>query len=118
MESISSREQFWRGHFAAQKTSDLTIKAYCQQHGLKMPTYYVWRKRLGLSTRSSTSRLASSDVGPCFVSVPLPGGTSLGDVVEIVLPGGAMIRVSAGCHEQQLAMVWRVVSGATEASPC
>jgi hypothetical protein len=114
----TSREQFWFDHFAVQESSGLSIKAYCLRHGLKMPTYYLWRKRLGLSPRSCSGgplevRSRSVDRGRSseFVVVALPRSESSGgDAVEIVVPGGAMIRVSPGCHAEHFAMVWRVVS--------
>ncbi len=39
----------WQGAIKRQSTSGLSIKDFCEQRGLNGPSFYVWRKRLGMS---------------------------------------------------------------------
>ena len=49
-----AKERFWREHVARQATGGLTVRAYCQQHGLTEPSFYAWRQEL--ARRATTTR--------------------------------------------------------------
>ncbi len=37
---------YWRGQVVQQERSGLPVKQFCEAHGIKDQTFYVWRKRL------------------------------------------------------------------------
>lgn len=49
-----AKERFWREHVARQAAGGLTVRAYCQQHGLTEPSFYAWRQEL--ARRAATTR--------------------------------------------------------------
>jgi len=42
---LSSNE--WRAIFRQQRASGLTVKAFCQQSGVALSTFSLWRRKLG-----------------------------------------------------------------------
>ena len=40
----SSREGFWRTMVGRWQGSGLSVRAFCQQHGLSQPSFYSWRR--------------------------------------------------------------------------
>lgn len=51
--SISTKERFWRGHMAGQAGTGLSIARYCEQRGLALSTFHVWRRRLQAAARAA-----------------------------------------------------------------
>jgi len=45
MRTANERHAFWAGHLKACSKSGLTKVAYCQQHGLKIKSFYYWQRR-------------------------------------------------------------------------
>ncbi len=45
---IAKTQERWREAIKKQRTSELSIKDFCEQRGLNGPSFYVWRKRLGM----------------------------------------------------------------------
>lgn len=77
----SSKEELWRSRLGRFQSSGLSVTRFCQLEGTSMPSFYQWRKRLGIST-------ANKPV-PTFVPVRL---THL-SAVEIHLPNGTRVCV-------------------------
>ena len=42
----ASRIGYWREQVEQQERSGLTVKRYCERHGVSEQSFYVWRKRL------------------------------------------------------------------------
>jgi hypothetical protein len=98
---MSDRATFWRRHIARQQQSQLGIKEYCQRFALHQPSFFQWRKRLGLNPsatsaprtpappkRTPSARSASAR----FVAVPVVARALSVARIEIVLQS----RVRAG----------------------
>lgn len=45
MQTSDERRSFWAAHLEACSESGLTKVAYCQQHGLKIKSFYYWQRR-------------------------------------------------------------------------
>ena len=80
----SSREELWRSRLGRFQSSGLSVTRFCQVERVSMPSFYQWRKRLGVSTAKSPA--------PTFVPVRLTPATT----VEIYLPNGARVCVPPG----------------------
>ncbi len=96
--------QLWQERLQRFERSGLSAPAFCAGQRLSLPSFYAWRRRLrpGAAAGASAPRLVPVLVGPA----PPP--------VEVVLPGGALLRVAPGCD---LAFV-RSLAEALGGEPC
>ena len=58
MHRRAKTQRRWQEAIKRQKVSGLSIKDFCEQSGLNEPSFYVWRKRLGMS-RSKEEKTAT-----------------------------------------------------------
>ena len=42
----AEKESYWRWHVDMQAAGDVSVRAYCGQHGLSEPTFYSWRRKI------------------------------------------------------------------------
>jgi hypothetical protein len=92
------KERFWRGIIGRQRRSGQSVRGFCREHALSEPSFYAWRREI-------ERRRAAKDIGtnygraqrPAFVSVELAPAATIGagQVVECLLPSGAVLRLSA-----------------------
>ena len=95
-----SREVFWRRHILAQRSSPLGVAEYCRRHALNSPSFFQWRKRLGLK--------ASAVVVPAFVAVEMPAAG--GDTpLSLHIPGGRRLDIASHCEAALLRRVLEVL---------
>lgn len=100
----ASKERFWRKLIRRQGKSDETVARFCAREGVPVHQFYWWRRTL--RERSSPAnrghgRMASGEVAStskpdalAFVPVRVP--FSLSAPIEVVHPGGCVVRVPAG----------------------
>jgi hypothetical protein len=95
----AAKERLWREHLAAWRRSGQSVRAYCRQHDLAEPTFYLWRRALEqrpvLSTPSQLVPAALPGNAP-FVPLRLIGPSPTQAVLELVLRGGRVVRVPNG----------------------
>jgi transposase len=83
-----AREQFWRHTIAAWRESGQSVRAFCAARGVGEATFFARRREF--ADREPSQRLAEPTPAPHFVPVRVvPDPT-----VEVVLPGGLLVRVS------------------------
>lgn len=112
------REAHWRRHILAQRESQLGIRAYCRQHGLNGPSFFVWRKRLGLkapadsrpTVRTSSASPARTAATPAFVAVDVPA-TPATPALTLHLPGERRLDIAEHCQPALLRSVLAVLEG-------
>ena len=118
----NEREHFWRRHITNSALSGLTIRAYCQRHGLGEHSFYSWRRTIAQRDRRVKSAPDESITPPAFVPVAVVAGPSrLPDsAIEIRLVDGRRVRVRAGCDRALLADVLDILHATppSEARPC
>jgi len=106
----SEREHLWRRRVVEQRTSGLTVRAFCQRHELREPSFYFWRRTL-----AERDRAGSLPAEPVFVAVAVPPvpppAVGPAAVVEVHLPCGVRVSVTPGCAAGHLAMVLAVLEG-------
>lgn len=78
---MSDKASKWHGHQAAWRDSGMSVAAYCRRHGLSYSGWMYWQRRLGASALVPIRVEASAVASPSVASV------------EVVLPGGAVLRV-------------------------
>src|SRR5579859_5153432 len=73
--------------------SGLSAAQFCVTEGVSLPSFYSWRRRLDGETRSADTA-STADTQPRLLPVRLASAHA---VPELVLPGGAVLRVAPGC---------------------
>lgn len=121
----SERENFWSSHWAAWRSSGLSQRAYCREHGLSYSAFGYWRSRVNgrlsevmaptptfipvlFETAGNCETLGSVDSS--VYSVPIGSGRGAG--IEIRLAHGRAIVVDGDFDDALLARVIRVVEQA------
>ncbi len=74
MQTADERRTFWAEHIKACSESGLTKVAYCQQHGLKIKSFYYWQRR------NQPSVVGPVTLVPVSVQTP-PANTSPDELV-------------------------------------
>ena len=103
------RLQNWVAIIRDQKSSGLTIKDYCQEHGLSQNAYYYWLRK------SRRAALQATDISFTEVPVanPAPVYPDTGFTPQLTVQiGEATIGVNSSTPEPLLAMVCEVLSDA------
>lgn len=99
------REQFWRRVVAGQPRSGLSVLAWCGEHGVSAPSFYVWRQRL--AKRAAERQVGRSQLLPVEIvrSAADPSVAPL----EIELPSRARVHVRPGCDLELLRQVLAIL---------
>lgn len=108
------RERFWRKLVAGQPQSGMSIRVWCDRHGVSEPSFYFWRREL------ERRREQRQELGPQIVPVEVapPTAGSRGGL-EIELPGRILVRVGPECNLDLLRQALTVLrDGGPEAEPC
>ncbi len=101
----SRKEHQWRRIVANWQRSGQTVRVFCAQHGLLEQSLYSWRRIIaqrdqdaGALRQQQGSNTTEAAKPPRFVSVHVtpPAVTDVSSRLEIVLPGGRMVRVPVG----------------------
>ncbi len=103
-----AREQFWRDTIAAWQESGQSIRAFCAARGVSEATFFARRREL--IDRKQSGPSADQPPAPHFVPVHIVPDP----MVEVVLPGGLVVRVPAAVDP---AAVARLVAALGE-GPC
>jgi len=114
------KETFWRRHLEEWKVSGLSKRAYCIQQNLPQSSFNAWRRELDLRDREKgsfeSSPGASQNHAAGFVPIRLVPDNQFQEheseprierlnasekkgVVEVVIPGGAVLRIDEHCPE-------------------
>jgi hypothetical protein len=87
------REQYWRRHHVRQRSSGLSIAAYCQRESIAAAAFYAWKQRF------SAASLPAASKPPLFVPLNATATSQRDDVasghgVEIKLPRQVRLRLA------------------------
>ena len=86
-------EEFERG--------DVSQARFCRERGLAVSTFLYWRRRSGAANRQEFSE----------IEIVAPPNPSPPDVcVELVLPGGVIVRLRGDADESTIRRILRAVS--------
>jgi hypothetical protein len=76
----------WEQRLLRFEHSGLSVAAFCDREGVSAPSFYTWRRRLRHDSPVPGD-------GPRFLPVHVVASPP----VELVLPGGAVLRLTPGC---------------------
>ncbi len=106
-DSVSGVDAFleWRERLSRFELSGLSMDAFCQQEEVGRSQFSQWLLALrGTSPREADAETRAAE-GPAFVPV-----TVRAQFLEILLPGGGLLRLSVGIDRDVLTDVIRAVS--------
>jgi transposase len=101
------KEQQWRHWIHQWQHSGLSVRAFCDRHGLAQPSFYAWRRTLQLRAA------AASPFVPVHLLPDEPRAPAAS--LEVILAGGRCLRVSPGFDPATLRQLLAVLE---EARPC
>ncbi|MCP4548592.1 MAG: hypothetical protein GY835_19220 [bacterium] len=113
---LSGRDEFreWQERLKRFEASELSLDAFCRQEDVGRSTFMDWLKTLKKESRrqAAMERETRSEERAAFVPV-----TVNANMIEILLPGGGRVRLSAGIDRAVLLDVIRIVSTVLVESP-
>ncbi len=102
---IEETDQYWIDHWAAWKASGLSQKAYCNNAGIKLRGFVY-------SGEQIRAKQAISAVNFIEVKEQIePPPAHLTPVLQIILPNGVRIGITAEANELLICQVMTVVGG-------
>lgn len=96
----AARSERWRERIAQQERSGVSVQDLCKEQGVTEQSFYAWRKRL---RNEQPARFALVETG----SAQRQPGTEAG--LELILPRGERLRISAGADATVLRTVLEVL---------
>jgi transposase-like protein len=108
-----SAAELWRGRIEAQRTGELSVRAYCSANGLHEHQFYWWRRQLGLSPAVRRVRRAPTPDALRFAEVIMAnGGTSIvAEPIRLRLSHGRELILPMSMPVQHVAMLVRAIEG-------
>jgi transposase-like protein len=106
------RRAFWQLAIDEQKSSGLSVRAFCLREGLSEASFYSWRRRLseGESAAGRESSVAFFEVMRPVPAPMRPADVARRVALEVLLPGGLVVRVSEGFDGPTLRQVVETLS--------
>lgn len=95
------REEFWRKIVSEQPRSGMSVAAWCGEHGVSAPSFYVWRQRL--AQRHADRKLRRPHLLP--VEIIPAAAAKAPSALEIELPSQVTVRIGPGCDLELLRQV-------------
>jgi hypothetical protein len=103
MRPDGGKERFWRRLLRLWRRSELTARAFCDQHGVSEPSFYAWRRTIAQRDEQRRQRQTNTPAAddscatsqPVFVPLRVVP-TAAGMAFEVVLGQGRVVRVPAG----------------------
>jgi transposase len=89
--SRAAARQTWVERLARFSASGLGPAQFCTQEGVSLPSFYAWKRRLATAALDAVAP-PGGEAGPRLLPVRLPALAAL----ELVLPGGAVLRIPPG----------------------
>ncbi len=113
---LSGRDEFceWQERLKRFEASGLSIDAFCRQEDIGRSTFMDWLqtlKKKPLRQAAVEGETRSAKI-PAFAPV-----TVNAHLIEILLPGGGRVRMSAGIDRAVLLDIIRIVSALPQESP-
>jgi hypothetical protein len=88
------------------------VPSFCEERGLKKPTFYAWRLKLAEHDQQRTLTTAGPrSTQPAFVPVVVEPGAMVEESFQVELRGGRVLRLPASMPAARLAEVLHALEG-------
>lgn len=94
------KERHWRQLMGEKRASGQSVAVFCRARRIPVHRFYWWQRQLRDRSNSQPSRAAKRSDRFVAVRIPSPGSS-----LEVVHPGGCVIRLGAGVDTQSLRRV-------------
>ena len=114
--ALSGRNEFseWQERLKRFEASGLSIDAFCRQEDVGRATFMDWLQTL----KKKPSRQAAAEGETRSAKIPAFAPVTVNaHMIEILLPGGGRVRLSAGIDRAVLLDIIRIVSALPQESP-
>jgi hypothetical protein len=126
------KESFWRKHIEAWKRSGQSKRGYCISHNLCQSSFNAWNREIGIRDREKVASANAAGLLPDSVKasknpfvplhllpdeakepefVPSIIETHSEQLIDILVPGGAVIRISENCSLKFVAELFSTLKG-------
>lgn len=103
------KEAYWRRQFSQYECCGTSIAEFCRRRRITVHQFHWWKRKLSsLDSQEGACQVGVEDE-PAFIPVRLP--VFSGGPIEVVHPGGCVIRVSTGFDADSLRRVLDTLSG-------
>lgn len=111
--SGSATDSFWRDTLAAFAASGQSVPSFCEERGLKKPTFYAWRLKLTRHDRQRTSQMTAGprSTQPAFVPVVVEPRAIVEESFQVDLRGGRVLRLPASMPAARVAELLHALEG-------
>ena len=103
--SRAAARQLWVQRLARFSDSGLRPAEFCAREGVSLPSFYSWKRRLA-APDPGAEHVPGEDSGPRLLPVRLHDPVV---PIELILPGGAVLRLGAGADEATLRCLLRLL---------
>ena len=86
----AEKEEFWRLVLEEHDRSGMTVKDFCVQQGVSIPSFYAWRRKIQLADADEDSQQL---VPVTIVDSSKSSGHGEFGTIEIVTPTGYTLRI-------------------------
>jgi hypothetical protein len=97
------KEAYWRRQFSEHKSSGKSIVEFCRRRRIPLHQFHWWKRRLSLLDDQDGEGQAENEPG--FVPVRLPAFSFSVGLIEVVHPGGCVVRIPSGFDSDSLRRV-------------
>jgi hypothetical protein len=117
------KERFWREMVGRWRRSGVSIRDFCDAHGLSEPSFYAWRREIAKRDEQARERPARTSARsarrpegglPAFVPLRVTP-TEPAPALELVVGAGHVVRVAPGFDAPTLRSLLAVLA---EAASC
>jgi hypothetical protein len=109
--SRAATRQAWVERLARFSASGLSPAPFCTREGVSLPSFYAWKRRLATAALDPAIAPPAGEAGPRLLPVRLPAPAA---APELVLPGGAVLRIPPGADLAWVRSLVEALGGA----PC
>ena len=93
MKTTSTKPAYWSQIISEQRRSGQSITEFCRRRGLAQPSFFVWRRRLGIGAESAGGFVElKASTAEALVVAPVRPLAEL----ELLLPCGGRVLVRHG----------------------
>ena len=109
----TDRQVQWQARFGRWRRSGLTVRQFCEDEQVSIPSFYYWRRRLPVDgSRANDGTLGlghEGSGGATFLPLEVIGSASDSMSAEFRFPSGVSLRISNGVEETRLRTLLRVL---------